>query len=61
LRCRSSAGKLVTEANLDYYDEERYPARVRVEAAPADFDGIAKPLVKTLLFASAPSRRELQQ
>jgi hypothetical protein len=60
-RCRSSADKLVTEANLDYYDEELDPPRARVEVTSADFNGIAKPFVKTLLPASAPSSHELQQ
>jgi len=35
---------LVTEADVDYHDGERYPTLVRVEGTPAYLDDIAKPL-----------------
>lgn len=47
--------KLVTEADLDYHDGERYPALVRVEGTPAYLDDIAKPLVNTTASTATPS------
>jgi predicted metalloprotease with PDZ domain len=35
---------LVTEADVDYHDGERYPTLVRVEGTPAYMDEISKPL-----------------
>jgi len=35
---------LVTEADVDYHDGERYPTLVRIEGTPAYLDDIAKPL-----------------
>ena len=40
---------LVTLADLDYHDGERYPALVRNEGSPAYLDDIAKPLVEPAL------------
>lgn len=37
---------LVTEADVDYHDGERYPTLVRVEGTPAYLDDIAKPLTR---------------
>jgi predicted metalloprotease with PDZ domain len=37
---------LVTEADVDYHDGERYPTLVRVEGTPAYLDDIAKPLAQ---------------
>jgi predicted metalloprotease with PDZ domain len=45
--------KLVTEADLDYHDGERYPALVRVEGTPAYLDEIAKPLLQIPVSATA--------
>jgi hypothetical protein len=47
--------KLVTEADLDYHDGERYPALVRVEGTPAYLDDIAKPLVNTTASTATPN------
>lgn len=38
---------LVTEADVDYHDGERYPTLVRVEGTPPYLDEIAKPLSQT--------------
>ena len=37
---------LVTEADVDYHDGERYPTLVRVEGTPAYLDDIAAPLAQ---------------
>ena len=37
---------LVTEADVDYHDGERYPTLVRVEGTPANLDDIVKPLAQ---------------
>ena len=47
--------KLVSEADLDYHDGERYPTLVRIEGTPAYLDDIAKPLVNTPVSTAAPS------
>ena len=38
---------MVTEADVDYHDGERYPTLERVEGTPAYLDDIAKPLAQT--------------
>jgi predicted metalloprotease with PDZ domain len=38
---------LVTDADVNYHDGERYPTLVRVEGTPAYLDDIAKPLTQT--------------
>ncbi len=37
---------VVTEADVDYHDGERYPTLVRVEGTPAYLDDIAQPMAK---------------